>query len=83
MKIGNISKPVVYRTDQQKDAMRIFYYKKRTPPHEANLTDDWNKIANYTLNEKKNRILFKWFEKARQDVFISIDPTYNYCRLLE
>jgi peptidyl-prolyl cis-trans isomerase SurA len=83
MKIGNISKPVVYRTDQQKDAMRIFYYKKRTPPHEANLTDDWNKIANYTLNEKKNRILFKWFEKARQDVFISIDPTYEYCRLLE
>jgi peptidyl-prolyl cis-trans isomerase SurA len=83
MKIGNISKPVVYRTDQQKDAMRIFYYKKRTPPHEANLADDWNKIANYTLNEKKNRILFKWFEKARQDVFISIDPTYDYCRLLE
>lgn len=83
MKVGNISKPVVYRTDQQKDAMRIFYYKQRTPPHEANLKDDWNKISNYTLSDKKNRILYKWFEKARQDVFISIDPTYDYCRLLE
>lgn len=83
MKIGGISKPVAYRTDQQKDAVRIFYYKSRIPPHEASLKDDWNKIESFTLNEKKNRLLYKWFEKARQDVFISIDPTYDYCGLLE
>jgi peptidyl-prolyl cis-trans isomerase SurA len=83
MKVGSISRPVAYRTDQQKDAVRIFYYKSRIPPHQASLKDDWSKISDFTLNEKKNRILFKWFEKARQDVFISIDPTYDYCRLLE
>lgn len=83
MKVGGISKPVAYRTDQQKDAVRIFYYKSRIPPHQASLNEDWSKIENYTLNEKKNRVLFKWFEKVRQDVFINIDPTYNYCRLLE
>jgi peptidyl-prolyl cis-trans isomerase SurA len=83
MQVGKISRPVVYRTDQQKDAVRIFYYKSRIPPHQASLKDDWSKIENYTLNEKKNRILFKWFEKVRKDVFINIDPTYNYCKLLE
>jgi peptidyl-prolyl cis-trans isomerase SurA len=82
MKVGNVSRPIAYRTDQQKDAVRILYYKSRIPPHQASLKDDWNKIENFTLNEKKNRILFKWFEKARQDVFISIDPTYDYCGLL-
>ncbi len=83
MKVGNISKPIAYRTDQQKDAVRIFYYKSRIPPHQASLKDDWNKIESFTLNDKKNRVLYKWFEKARQDVFISIDPTYEYCGLLE
>lgn len=82
MKVGNVSKPIAYRTDQQKDAVRIFFYKSRVPPHQASLKDDWNKIENFTLNEKKNGILFKWFEKARQDVFINIDPTYDYCGLL-
>jgi peptidyl-prolyl cis-trans isomerase SurA len=82
MKVGNISKPIAYRTDQQKDAVRILYYKSRIPPHQASLKDDWNKIEAYTLNEKKNRILYKWFEKARKDVFINIDPTYDYCGLL-
>lgn len=82
MKVGNISKPIAYRTDQQKDAVRIFYYKARIPPHQASLKDDWNKIENFTLNEKKNRVLYKWFESARKDVFINIDPTYDNCGLL-
>lgn len=82
MKVGNISKPIAYRTDRQKDAVRIFYYKSRIPPHQASLKDDWNKIEAFTLNEKKNRLLYKWFEKARKDVFINIDSTYDYCGLL-
>lgn len=83
MKVGNISRPIAYRTDQQKDAVRIFYYKSRIPPHQASLKDDWNKIEAFTLNEKKNRLLYKWFEKARKDVFINIDSTYDYCGLLK
>jgi peptidyl-prolyl cis-trans isomerase SurA len=82
MKVGNISKPIAYRTDQQKDAVRILYYKSRIPPHQASLKDDWNKIEAYTLNEKKNNVLYKWFERARKDVFINIDPSYDYCGLL-
>jgi peptidyl-prolyl cis-trans isomerase SurA len=52
-------------------------------PHQASLKDDWNRIQLAALNQKKNRILEKWFTKARQDVFISIDQTYNFCGILE
>ena len=83
MKIGDISHPIAYRTDDTKDAVRIFYYKSRLPPHQASLKEDWHKIQVATLNEKKNRILQKWFEKARQDVFISIDPSYEFCGILK
>lgn len=83
MKVGSISKPLTYRTDQGKEAVRILYYKSRMNPHQASLKDDWNRIQLAALNQKKNGILEKWFSKARRDVFISIDPTYNFCGILD
>lgn len=41
MKLGEISKPIVYRTDDGKDAVRILYYKSRIAPHQASLEQDW------------------------------------------
>lgn len=82
MKVGDISKPIVYRTDDGKDAVRILYYKSRIPPHQASLKEDYHKIQTAALNEKKNKILEEWFLKARQDVFINIDRTYDYCGIL-
>jgi peptidyl-prolyl cis-trans isomerase SurA len=83
MKVGNISRPVVYRTDDGKDAVRILYYKSRIPPHQASLADDWTRIQAATMNQKKDMALQRWFRKARKDVFISIDATYDYCGILD
>ena len=83
MKVGGISSPLVYRTETGKEAVRILYYKSRVPPHQASLKDDWQRIQNATLNQKQNRALEKWFDKARKDVFISIDPAFDYCGILD
>jgi peptidyl-prolyl cis-trans isomerase SurA len=83
MKVGEVSKPITYRTDDGKDAVRILFYKSRIAPHQASLEEDWTKIYAATLNEKKDKILQKWFQKARGDVFINIDPAFNYCGLLD
>ncbi len=83
MRVGTISSPLTYRTNEGKEAVRILFYKSRMAPHQASLKDDWNRIQNATLNEKKNRILEKWFNKARKDVFISLDPAYNFCGILD
>lgn len=83
MKVGTISRPLVYRTEAQKEAVRILFYKSKTPPHELSIKEDWNKLQMATLNEKKNGILNRWFSKVRQDVFISIDPSYEFCGILD
>lgn len=83
MKVGSISRPLDYRMEDGKQAVRILLYKSKMPPHQASLQDDWNKIQAATLNQKKQKILEKWFMKARKDVFISIDPTYNFCGILD
>ncbi len=83
MKVGTISRPLVYRTEEQKEAVRILFYKSKMPPHELSLKDDWNKLQMATLNQKKNGILNRWFSKVRKDVFISIDPSYDFCGILD
>ncbi len=83
MKVGSISHPITYRTEDQKDAVRILYFKTKLPPHQANLKDDWHRIQAAALGEKKDKIMEKWFAKARQDVFINIDPDYQSCHILE
>jgi peptidyl-prolyl cis-trans isomerase SurA len=83
MKVGHISKPLTYRTEDGKEAVRILYFKAKIPPHQANLKDDWHRIQSAALAEKKDKIIGKWFSKSRQDVFINIDPSYKYCKILE
>ncbi|MFZ9980775.1 MAG: foldase protein PrsA [Cyclobacteriaceae bacterium] len=83
MKVGNISKPVPYRTDEGKSAVRIIYFKTKFSPHQANLREDWYRIQAAALAEKKDKVLDKWFVKAKNDVFINIDPEYKRCRILD
>jgi peptidyl-prolyl cis-trans isomerase SurA len=82
MQVTNISKPIAYRTDDGKSAMRILYYKTKIDPHQANLQDDWQKIYDAALNERKNKVLNEWFAKAKDEVFINIDEEYNTCQIL-
>ncbi|SHI67207.1 periplasmic chaperone for outer membrane proteins SurA [Hymenobacter daecheongensis DSM 21074] len=82
MKVGRITPPLPYRTDDGKDAMRIIWLKSNTPPHQANLKDDYQKIAQAALNEKKNKALDEWFLQNRGSVYIEVDPRYTDCKLL-
>ncbi|MDB5262883.1 MAG: peptidylprolyl isomerase, partial [Adhaeribacter sp.] len=83
MKVGSITKPLEYRTEDGKQAMRIIYLKSNTPPHQANLKDDYQKLATYALNEKRRNTLADWFEKNKNTVFIDIDPEFNKCDILQ
>lgn len=83
MKVGTISTPIQYRTDDGRSAMRILYFKAKHPPHYANLKDDYQKIANIALSRKRNTAVDEWFLKAKDDVFISIDDEYKDCDILK
>lgn len=81
MKIGNITKPIRFQKEDGSYAFRMIYYKDKIPPHQANLDDDYQKIAAATLAQKKNEKISQWFDKARGNVFIDIDREYNYCNI--
>lgn len=83
MKVGAIGRPTTYRTDDGKDAVRILFFKEKLPPHQANLKDDWHRIQAAALAEKRDNMLSKWFEKAKHDVFIKLDPAFDSCNMLK
>ncbi len=82
MKVGSISPPLPYRTEDGKDAVRILYLKSNSAPHQANLDDDYQKIAAAALNQKKNKALDAWFALNRGTVYLEVDPEYAGCKLL-
>ena len=82
MKVGDLSLPVSYRLEDGSSAMRILWYKSKSEPHTANLHDDYEKLSQIVLNNKRNNALEEWFKKAQGDVYISIEPEYRNCKVL-
>jgi peptidyl-prolyl cis-trans isomerase SurA len=83
LKVGTISPPMNFKMEDGTEAVRILFYKDRTPPHQANLDQDYQKIQAATKAEKRNKILSEWFLKAQGDVFLSVDAEYSECELLK
>lgn len=81
MKLDEISQPVNYRTPDGKTGMRLIKMVKRKEKHPANLEDDYEKIKEFALNEKQNKIIEKWFKEALAEVYIKIDQEYQSCNL--
>ncbi len=82
MKVGSVTKPIRFKSEQGEDLVRIIYYKSRMRPHQANLDDDYEKIRVSALSKKQNERVKQWFREAKNEVFIEIDPQYKNCTML-
>ena len=83
MKLGTISAVMPYRSEDGKTGVRILLYKAKKEPHRISLKEDYQKLAEYALMEKKNREVDAWFRKAIAEVYIKIEPEYDGCNILK
>ncbi len=81
MKVGDISAPLPYRTEDGKSAVRLLYFKSKVAPHSADFTKDFEKLQTIVLQNKKNRAIDDWFKKSIADVYITVDPEFHSCRI--
>ena len=81
MKVGTITAPMPYRSEDGKTGVRIIYYKGKHAPHKASLNDDFEKLKDFAMMEKRNVEIEKWFKKATADVYIKIDPEFESCNI--
>ncbi len=82
MDVGEISPPIQFNKPDGSVSFRILFYEDRVAPHQANLKDDYQKIAEATMNKKRSIKLSEWYENARNDVYIEIISDYDYCNLV-
>ncbi len=80
MKPGEITEPLLF-TDPQtgESAYRIVQLINYMPPHTANLRDDYQRLQEAALNEKKNRLLENWIKNKIKNTYVRIDSQYKNC----
>lgn len=74
MKVGDYSLPTAFADEQGKKGVRIVYLKSRSEPHRMNLHDDYSKISQFALEEKKAKAMEKWMMAKLPTYFINVDP---------
>jgi len=79
LKVGEYSQPIEYTDERGKKGARILYLKTRTEPHRENLRDDYNKVSQRALEQKKEGAIEKWFEGKIANYYIMIDEEYRNC----
>ena len=79
LKVGEISKPVVMKDSDGKQAYRLIFLKSRTTAHRANLKDDYDKIQNAALENAKSKEIKKWIIEKNNKTHIKIYEPYLEC----
>jgi len=86
LKIGEHSQPVSFTDDRQanKKGVRIIYLKSRSEPHRMNLHDDYNKISDLALEQKKAIAMDKWIQAHLPTYYIMVaDDMVSDCPVLK
>lgn len=83
LKEGEISKAESFQADAETKAARIIFFKKKIPPHRANLNQDYEKLKAATTQMKKAQKKLDYLREKMLEVYIEIDPEFNRCNITD
>jgi peptidyl-prolyl cis-trans isomerase SurA len=78
LKVGDVSSPVL-TTERGKQDYRIYFLKARTNPHKANLEEDYARIQQIALEEKKMDVINDWITNKLNATYVAIIGDYRNC----
>lgn len=76
---GAISNATLMVDDENQQLFRIVRLDRKIEEHDANLTDDYDKIYTAALAEAKHNKVLAWSAKMIRDTYIRIDDEYKDC----
>ncbi|RLD62760.1 MAG: peptidylprolyl isomerase [Bacteroidetes bacterium] len=80
LKVGEMSEPFESVDANGKLVYKIVKLKSKTEGHIANMNDDYQKIQDAALEEKKQDFIDSWIEKKQKTTFIKVDDSYKNCK---
>jgi peptidyl-prolyl cis-trans isomerase SurA len=79
LKVGQYSHPTEFTDERGRKGVRIVHLKTKTEPHRENLKDDYSRVAQRALEEKKGETMEQWFMKKVSTYYILVDDEYKQC----
>jgi len=83
IEVGEVTGPVQFRTQQGEIIFKIFQLQSRTPPHRANLGQDYSRIQEAARQSKRNEAFNEWIDENIQNTYIVVDEHYRTCPNLQ
>lgn len=79
MKPGDISQPLLFETEDGFQAYRILCLKSKTQPHRANIEEDYDRIQEWAIEQKKHQKLVSWMQNQYDRTYIRIAAPFDQC----
>lgn len=79
LQVGEVSTPLPFKDADGKDAYRIVMIKKKTDAHKANLNDDYARIQEWALGDKKNKVIEEWIANKSKRAYVKINENLFDC----
>jgi peptidyl-prolyl cis-trans isomerase SurA len=80
---GQVTEPIPYRTPDGTRMFRLVQLQSRSKPHKADLRQDYNKIQQAALEQKKATYTETWVLEKLRSTYLSVGTLYNKCPNLQ
>lgn len=82
LNVNNYTRTISMINEAGNQAYHIVYLVNKKEAHSANLIDDYEKIKNAALEDKKQRTLMKWIKNKVKYTYIRLNEEFNNCAFL-
>ena len=83
LKIKGMTAPLEFRDPSGEVQFHIIQMQSKTPPHKANLLQDYSKIQKASIESKKNEYINTWIDSKIESTFIRLEQKYSTCPNLD
>ena len=84
LKLGEISNPIEFKSPYGEAIYKIVKIRNKTSPHIANMSDDYSRIQQAAIEEKKSKYIAEWVDKkiSKNYIEVKINSLGDYSRFL-
>ncbi len=80
MEEGDVSNAFAMKDERLgKDQFTVVRLKSKTPPHQANIVDDYQMIKTMLENKKSEEAFKDWIKRKQKETYVSIIPEWMNC----
>lgn len=76
---GENTNALPYQTSDNQSAFRLFYVKRRVPPHRASLETDYDLIYEMALAKAKTKAMQSWMSNKISNTYVKVMKRFKDC----